>query len=338
LIFKKIMRERVSIGIERDLMDTHMKLIGSLLALGCLLAIATPESAMSQCFPANRGAPSDCPKEDDKEEKNGQKVDPDSSNLDTGRIKPISYGPVIQKEIDVDWKNPRVKFDDWSKPIKVSSKLSRDYYYVVLDRDYKTNFNNGLTEGMITRWGSDTVTGYQYMYGGCGLWVCTSGSDFREFSGTIELYYVGESCLLYGSSGEYSLPQGFIDKVITTSGDQSLSIKLSKGRGDTKVFPIGKETLKSLARLFQAEQKTWKKPKASIQISRVSKSSLPAEDLIPKIAPSVVSIRTDKSLGSGLIFTADGLIMTNRHVVTGSGVGKFQRTLPLSGRREATAA
>ena len=305
-----------------------MKLISKLFVLGCLLAIASPESAKAQCFPTNPhkkgGAPSDCPKENNKENKNIQKVDPDTSNPDTGTIRPISYGQVVQKEIDIDWKNPRVKFDEWSKLIKVTSKLSQDYYYIVLDRDFKTNSSNGLTEGMITRWGSDTVTGYQYMYGGCGFWVCTSGSDFREFSGTIELYYAGESYLLYGDSGEYSLPQGFIEKVISTSGDQSLSIKLSKGRGDTKVFPIGKETLKSLARLFQAEQKTWQKPKILIQISKVSKTTVLAEDLIPKIAPSVVSIRTDKSLGSGFIFSTDGLIMTNRHVVTGSGVGKFQ--------------
>lgn len=248
----------------------------------------------------------------------------DSNIPDAGKIKPITYGEVVQKEIDVDWKNPKVKFDEWSKLIKVTSKLSQDYYYVVFDRDYKTNFNNGLTEGLVTRWGSDTVTGYQYMYGGCGFWVCTSGSDFREFSGAIELYYAGETHLLYGDSGEYSLPQAFIKNVINTNGDQPLSIKLSKGRGDTKVFPVGKETLKSIARLFQAEQKTWQKPKVSIQISTVSKSALPAEDLIPKIAPSVVSIRTDKSLGSGFIISTDGLIMTNRHVVTGSGVGKFQ--------------
>ena len=183
----------------------------------------------------------------------------------------------------------------------MTSKVSGDYYYVVLDRDYKTNVSNGVTEGLITRWGSDTVTGYQYMYGGCGLWVCTSGSDFREFSGVIELYYAGETYLVYGDSGEYSLPQSFISNIISTNGDQSLSIKLSKGRGDTKVFPVGKETLKSIARLFQAEQKTWQKPKVSIQISTVSKSGLPAEDLIPKIAPSVVSIRTDKSLEVDLL-------------------------------------
>jgi hypothetical protein len=74
-----------------------MKFIGQMLALGCLLAIASPESAKAQCFPTNRGAPSDCPKENNKEKKNIQKVDPDTSNPDTGTIRPISYGQVIQK-------------------------------------------------------------------------------------------------------------------------------------------------------------------------------------------------------------------------------------------------
>ena len=30
---------------------------------------------------------------------------------DAARIKPITYGNVVEKEIDVDWKNPKVKFD-----------------------------------------------------------------------------------------------------------------------------------------------------------------------------------------------------------------------------------
>lgn len=125
----------------------------------------------------------------------------------------------------------------------MTSKLSGSSYYVVLDRDYKKDGNNGLTEGMITRWSSDSVTGYEYMHGGCGFWTCTGGSDFREFSGTVELFYAGESFLLYGNDGEYSLPQKFIDAVIAGKGDQPLSIKLSKGRRSSVVFPIGKATL-----------------------------------------------------------------------------------------------
>lgn len=188
---------------------------------------------------------------------------------------------------------------------------------------------------MITRWSSDSVTGYEYMHGGCGFWTCTGGSDFREFSGTVELFYAGESFLLYGNDGEYSLPQKFIDAVIAGKGDQPLSIKLSKGRRSSVVFPIGKATLQSLSRLFQMETKSWTKPQLSIAVGRASKSNLAAEDLIPRVIPSVVSIRSDKALGSGFVFSPDGLIMTNRHVIAGSGVGKYQVTADNGAKTEA---
>jgi len=249
--------------------------------------------------------------------------------------KPVS-GEVIERETDLDWKNPRAGGIEWSKLIKVTSKLSGSSYYVVLDRDYKKDGNNGLTEGMITRWSSDSVTGYEYMHGGCGFWTCTGGSDFREFSGTIELFYAGESFLLYGNDGEYSLPQKFIDAVVTSKGDQPLSIKLSKGRRSSVVFPIGKATLQSLARLFQMETKSWTKPQLSITVSRASKANLAAEDLIPRVIPSVVSIKSDKGLGSGFVFSPDGLIMTNRHVISGSGVSKYQITADNGSKTEAT--
>jgi len=249
--------------------------------------------------------------------------------------KPIS-GEVIERETDMDWKNPRAGGIEWSKLIKVTSKLSSSFYYVVFDRDYKKDGNNGLTEGMITRWTSDLVTGYEYMYGGCGFWTCTGGSDFREFSGTIELFYAGESFLLYGENGEYSLPRKFIDAVISSKGDQPLSIKLSKGRRSTVVFPIGKGTLQSLARLFQMETKSRTKPQLSITVSRASKANLAAEDLIPRVIPSVVSIKSDKGLGSGFVFSPDGLIMTNRHVISGSGVSKYQITADNGSKTEAT--
>ena len=45
----------------------------------------------------------------------------DTNIPDTGKIKPISYGEVVQKEVDIDWKNPKVKFDEWSKLRKIWS-------------------------------------------------------------------------------------------------------------------------------------------------------------------------------------------------------------------------
>lgn len=248
-----------------------------------------------------------------------------SENIDKEPKPDGSGAKIVNMESDLDWKDIKASIP-WSELIKVTSKLSGDSYYLVFDRDYNTNNNNGLTEGFATRWTNESVTGYQYFKGGCGLWVCTFGSGITTFGGTIQIFYAGESFLLYGDSGEYQLPQKLRDLIIKTNGSESLSIKLSEGRDNQKVFSIGPNTKKSLAVLFTKENKVWPIPKINLTPMKVQADELPATKVVPKVLPSVVSIRSDNALGSGFVFTDDGLILTNRHVVSGSGVSKYELT------------
>src|SRR3712207_6067262 len=41
-------------------------------------------------------------------------------------------------------------------------------------------------------------------------------------------------------------------------------------------------------------------------------------DLVDAVEPSVVTIFTDDGLGSGVVYQADGVIITNEHVVRGA--------------------
>ena len=242
---------------------------------------------------------------------------------------------IVERESDTDWKNPRSNVT-WSSLIKATSKLSGDYYYVVLDRDYKTSAANGLTEGVVTRWTKDALSGYQYMKGGCGWVTCSYGSDYRNFGGTVEIFYGGSSFLMYGEDGEYRLPQSFVKSILDTNGSMDLSVKLSEGRGSQLVFPIGKPTVKSLTALFKAEDKQWEIPKIAITPKAVPPTDQPATKIVPLVLPSVVSIRSDRGLGSGFVFTGDGLIMTNRHVIAGSGVKRYEITADSGSKSEGT--
>jgi hypothetical protein len=257
-------------------------------------------------------------------EKTACESSPDAERKDA-KLDAATGVEIVERDTDTDWKNTKANIP-WSSLVKVTSKLGGDYYYVVFDRDYKTNSGNGMTEGVITRWTNDTVSGYQYMQGGCGWLVCTYGSDFRTFSGTVEIYYSGKSYLLYGNDGEYQLPQELKTLLAESKGSSDLSLKLSEGRGNQRVFPIGGKSRKAIAALFTKEDKSWELPQIAIKAQKVSPTDLQATKVVPLVLPSVVSIRSDRGLGSGFVFTDDGLILTNRHVVSGSGVKSYEIT------------
>ena len=61
-----------------------------------------------------------------------------------------SGAKVVNLESDLDWKNPKSAEIPWSSLIKITSRLTGDFYYKVLDRDYKINSSNGMQSGIVT--------------------------------------------------------------------------------------------------------------------------------------------------------------------------------------------
>ena len=87
--------------------------------------------------------------------------------------------------------------------------------------------------------------------------------------------------------------------------------------------PIGKGTIASLQQLYSKAIQTWQKPAISLAAQSMSSGPLNVETIATSSLPSVVILKNDRSVGSGFVIAANGLILTNRHVIAG-GSRRFQ--------------
>ena len=138
----------------------------------------------------------------------------------------------------------------------------------------------------------------------------------NDLPNSIELFVNSESFKLYGSDGEFPLPQAFINRVKELGDNASVNLKF-KARAGSAAVPIGVDTIKSLQLLFTKTIKAWDKPEIKITPMEISSSKQDIEEIAANSLPSVVMLENDRSQGSGFIINNKGLVLTNRHVVMG---------------------
>lgn len=231
---------------------------------------------------------------------------------------------VIELTTDLDWKNANKASIPWSKVVKIRSALDGTYELAVFDRDYTSDFSSGAKEGVATKWTVDTLKGVVFTAGGCGFWTCTYGrGTVADLPDVVELHTSGKSYRLYGSSGEFPIPQAFIDDLLSAGPGASLNLKLIRGSTGGSVVPVGKGTVAALQQLYSKAIQTWEKPAIALTPQNVSGQPLLVETVATSSLPSVVMLKNDRSIGSGFVIAANGLILTNRHVTAG-GSRRFQ--------------
>ena len=223
---------------------------------------------------------------------------------------------VVEIEKDIDWKKKNTKIP-FSKIVKRVSKLDGSYELAVFDRDKKSDFSTGFTEAYITKWTGSYLRGIYISSGGCGFWTCTyTAQSFYDFPNNIEIYINEKKFNLFGNSGQFSLPQSFINTLKKGNESTKLNLKVKSSAGN-KTIPIGDETVASLISFYSKSIKNWNLPEVTILPQKVSKSKLDTEEIATSTLPSVVKLKNANGSGSGFFINEEGLILTNRHVVIG---------------------
>jgi len=223
---------------------------------------------------------------------------------------------VREVKIENDWRSsdPDIPF---SELVKISSPLG--YYYVVFDKNFQKYggwFGPGSELGVITRFTYDDIGIFLYRKEGCdGILGCLGGTQTQQGGETIDIILGGDTFTLYGDGGMFPVTPEIRKAFQNLQGNPKMQIVINK----TTSNDIGGGTVNQLKRLYSIKDPLGDKSiNSQIALIPVNQEEPELEKLIASVIPSVVKIQTNYGDGTGFILTKDGLIITNRHVVSRS--------------------
>lgn len=212
-----------------------------------------------------------------------------------------------------DWKEPP-KSIPWSEIVTIKSPF--ETYRAVWDQDYRGRscfISCDYYDGFISRWTGDQLAVAEFsshcLMGGCR-------KRFRDIPYGIEMMVDGEQFSLTGSEGLYVLNAKVRKALEASNGIPKISLRL--GGNNSAIYNIGSNSAKSIKRLVVEEAEQDKSARLGVVSIRptpaISKSDL-VQPVVKRALPGVAEISTPRGKGTGFLIDAQGLLLTNRHVV-----------------------
>ena len=245
-----------------------------------------------------------------------------SSNLNIKRVKLVG-----------DWRTRELNIP-WSEPLLVSNESGTEDL-VLFDKNWvrrDIGGYNAIEEGFITRFTPEEIGIFIFRQQvSCDLFglLCIKVGPISSspVGNIIEVVVGGQSFKVYGDNGLFPVNDELADALRKAPLQEAIiTVNLSTNSGgigseligsNTLPNKIGVQTVQSWKVIYAPQPQNNAAVKYALTPVETVSQPLDTEQLVQRTLPSVLNIKTKKGSGTGFLLTPTGLILTNRHVVSG---------------------
>ena len=204
----------------------------------------------------------------------------------------------------------------WSVPVMVESDFGN--YFAVFDK----NFQKGMTftgtqeYGIESRWGTEELSIFYYQKVCVGMLGYGCRKQEIPVGRSIEILVDDSMFKLYGENGVFPISHNLKSALRKSTYDTYITLRIN----GSDISDIGEETSESLGILYSFDNSQNKSNLAiqeKISVAQALPENTSRQKIVGSTVPGVVKIETNSGSGTGFIIGDTGLILTNRHVVSG---------------------